>query len=160
MGSILVVDPTPMCRDLLAAVLRLKGFEVATASTGQEALLAIREQMPALVLLDLELPEIDGLAVMRVLRNNPTYRDREISCIVLTSLSDRLCVLQAGKLGAHDYILKSHFSVDDLLTRVSRVLAAHSRAEPRNTPGSSEAAEKTPEGEPAGPAVAVVAAKG
>jgi CheY-like chemotaxis protein len=120
-STILVVDHAAMCRELLAAVLGSHKYRVRTAANGREALVAVGEQIPDLILLDIDLPELDGLAILRVLRSNPQYKD--IPCMVLTSVAERDSVLESRRLGANDYMLKSHFSLDDLLTRIQRVLS-------------------------------------
>lgn len=121
-GTILVVDPAVMCRELLGAVLKSHKYEVRTVANGREALMAVGEQIPDAILLELDLPELNGLAVLRVLRSNPQYKD--IPCLVLTATADRERVLESRRLGANHYMLKSHFSLDDRLGRLERVLSA------------------------------------
>jgi DNA-binding response OmpR family regulator len=128
-----------MCRDLLAAILRLTGYQTYTAEDAHEALSVLRERTPDLMLLDIDLPEMDGLAIMRILRSNPQYKD--VHCIVLTAVTERDCVLKARKLGAHDYLLKTHFSLDDLMARITRVLGGGAS----DPPGAVEAEIALPE---------------
>ena len=114
--KILVVDDMSIFRDPIAASLRLAGFETLCASNGQEALQAIRNHRPAVVLLDVSMPVMDGITCLRAMRNEPEIA--RTSVILFTALSDRKYVLEAGRLGVQDYLLKSSFSLKELLARV------------------------------------------
>src|SRR3954469_16414921 len=116
MTKILVVDDMPIFRDPIAASLRLAGFETVCASNGQEALAAMRAHRPALVLLDLSMPVMGGLACLRAIRADPEIAKTPI--ILFTALSDKQHVMEARKLGVQEYLLKSSFSLKDLLVRV------------------------------------------
>jgi CheY-like chemotaxis protein len=70
-GPILVVEDVPNILELVAVTLRFKGYEVVTASNGEEALDRIAEQRPALVVTDILMPKLDGFALMYKLRTNP-----------------------------------------------------------------------------------------
>lgn len=71
LGPILVVEDVPNILELVAVTLRFKGYEVVTASNGEEALERIAEQRPALVVTDILMPKLDGFALMYKLRTNP-----------------------------------------------------------------------------------------
>jgi HD-like signal output (HDOD) protein/CheY-like chemotaxis protein len=116
MTKILVVDDMPIFRDPIAASLRLAGFETVCASNGQEALAATKAHRPALVLLDVSMPVMDGLACLRAIRADPEIAKTPI--ILFTALSDKQHVMEARKLGVQEYLLKSSFSLKDLLVRV------------------------------------------
>jgi CheY-like chemotaxis protein/HD-like signal output (HDOD) protein len=118
MTKILVVDDMPIFRDPIAASLRLSGFETVCASNGQEALAAVREHRPAVVLLDVSMPVMDGMTCLRTMRSEPEIAKTPV--ILFTALSDKKYVLEAGKLGVHDYMLKTSFSLKDLLARVMK----------------------------------------
>src|SRR5690606_22285521 len=90
------------------------------ASSGREALAVVASRRPDLILLDVAMPELDGLGFLKVLRSNIQYQD--IPVILLTAVAERDYVLQAAQLGARDYLLKSHFSLAELLDRVARRL--------------------------------------
>jgi CheY-like chemotaxis protein/HD-like signal output (HDOD) protein len=122
MAKILVVDDVRVFRDPIAAGLRLAGFETVCASNGQEALAAVRAHRPAVVLLDVAMPAMDGVACLRAIR-----ADREIAgtpVIMVTGRADRDLVLEARKLGVQDYLLKANFSLKELLARVAKYTAA------------------------------------
>jgi DNA-binding response OmpR family regulator len=114
--SLLVVDHDPAIAELLSVVLERAGHRVLVARDGQEALRRFFAERPALVLLDLEIPEPDGWEVLR--------RVRELSdtpVIVLTALGGELEKVQALTAGADDYVTKP-FGTAELAARVEAVL--------------------------------------
>lgn len=112
----LVVDDEPTVREVLCAYLDRGGFQVAEASDGAGALQAVRDQKPDLVLLDLMLPEVDGLSVLTEIR-----RDSSVPVIVLTALADEGDRVLGLELGADDYVVKP-FSPREVTARVKAVL--------------------------------------
>jgi len=117
MGTrILVVDDDAALADLLAYNLRNAQYEVQTAGNGREALRLAREVHPDLILLDLMLPEIDGLDVCRALR-----KDSPVPLIMITARGEETDRVVGLELGADDYIVKP-FSMRELLARVRAVL--------------------------------------
>ncbi len=115
-GTILVVDDEPKIVRQARDYLERSGFRVLTAADGQTALSVARRQRPDLIVLDLNLPGMDGLDVCRVLR-----RESDVPIIMLTARvheTDRLVGLE---LGADDYISKP-FSPRELVARVRAVL--------------------------------------
>jgi DNA-binding response OmpR family regulator len=113
---ILVVDDEPAVRDLLVYNLRKSHYETLTAFNGRQALeLALKEQ-PDLILLDLMLPEVDGLDVCRELR-----RTSKIPIIMLTARGEEVDRVVGLELGADDYVCKP-FSVRELMARIKAVL--------------------------------------
>ncbi len=124
---ILVVDDEPAVVDLLAYNLRKAHYEVVTAFTGRQALETARLNPPDLVLLDLMLPEMDGLDVCRALR-----RESRVPIIMLTARGEEIDRVVGLELGADDYVSKP-FSLRELLARVKAVLR---RAQPESPAGS------------------------
>jgi two-component system, OmpR family, alkaline phosphatase synthesis response regulator PhoP len=113
---VLVVDDDPKIVALVTAYLRNAGFDVATAADGAQALSAIREREPALVVLDLMLPEVDGVQVTREVRGWSS-----VPILMLTarsSLADRVGGLSDG---ADDYLVKP-FAPSELVARVQAIL--------------------------------------
>jgi CheY-like chemotaxis protein len=86
-GPVLVVDDYPDGREMLAEYLRFRGFSVAAATSGVEALSAAREVHPAVVLMDLRMPEMDGWEATRHLRSNPKTRDIMIVAVTAHALA-------------------------------------------------------------------------
>jgi DNA-binding response OmpR family regulator len=116
MPRILVVDDEPAVTDLLAYNLRKAHYDVLIAADGRTALRLARESAPDLVLLDLMLPEVDGLDVCRELR-----RAGQVPIIMLTARGEEVDRVVGLELGADDYVCKP-FSVRELMARVKAVL--------------------------------------
>jgi DNA-binding response OmpR family regulator len=126
-GSVLVVEDEPTIAEIVARYLERAGYETRTAADGPSALAAAFEARPDLVVLDIMLPGLDGLEVMRRLH---AQLDSQIAVILLTAKgeeSDRVTGLRAG---ADDYVVKP-FSPAELVARVDAVLrrAAGERGE-------------------------------
>ncbi len=124
--KILVVDDEPAVTDLLAYNLRKANYEVVTAANGREALNAAHQSNPDLILLDLMLPEIDGLEVCRELR-----KTSEVPIIMITARGEEIDRVVGLELGADDYVPKP-FSVRELLARIKAVLRR--AAQPESKP--------------------------
>lgn len=101
---VLVVDDEPTNRDLLSRRLQRAGFGVATAGSAAEAHEKIVEKMPAMVLLDICMPEVSGIDFLRRLRADPATRFLPV--IMVTSLSESADVVAAIEAGASDYVTK------------------------------------------------------
>ncbi len=114
--KILVVDDERKIVDLVKLYLEKSGFSVVTAGDGAAALEAFRREKPHLVVLDLNLPEIDGLDVCRGLR-----RESNVPIIMLTARDEETDRLIGLELGADDYVAKP-FSPRELAARVRAVL--------------------------------------
>lgn len=114
--KILVVDDEKKFVNVLRAYLEQAGFAVVTASDGKSALAAFRREKPNLVLLDLNLPEMDGLDVARHIR-----KESNAPIIMLTALVEETDRLIGLELGADDYITKP-FSPREVVARVRAVL--------------------------------------
>jgi two-component system OmpR family response regulator len=117
---VLVVDDQEDIREMARLVLTGAGYDVATASSGREALRLAREAPFDLMLLDINMPELDGWATLRLLRADETHDDLKVAMFsVKSEVRDKVAGL---KDGAIDYLTKP-FSVDELVTRVARILA-------------------------------------
>jgi phosphate regulon transcriptional regulator PhoB len=116
---VLIVEDEPDIRDLLVFHLQREGYHVIHARTGAEALRLVRAEPPDLVLLDLMLPEVDGLEVCRRLRQDPATRALPI--VMLTARGDEVDRVLGLELGADDYVVKP-FSPRELVARVRAVL--------------------------------------
>jgi DNA-binding response OmpR family regulator len=119
MARVLVVDDEPRIVQLVRDYLERAGFAVSTARDGREALMRARQDRPDLILLDLGLPELDGLEVTRRLR-----RDSGVPIIMLTARDDETDTVVGLELGADDYVTKP-FSPRELTARVRAVLRRH-----------------------------------
>jgi len=123
---VLVADDDPDIRELVVLKLESAGFEVRTANDGHEALAATMAEPPALVVLDLMMPKIDGIEVCRQLRANPATSSTPV--LMLTALAQASDVELGVAVGADDYLVKP-FSPRELLARVRRLLDRPDRAD-------------------------------
>src|SRR5262245_34325752 len=118
MQRVLIVDDDPDIQRLVSYNLSNAGFEVATASSGRKALETVQNQPPDLVILDLMLPDIDGMEVCRVLRQrDSTVR---IPIIMLTARGEEIDRVVGFELGADDYVPKP-FSPRELVLRIKSI---------------------------------------
>jgi len=114
--KILVVDDEPKVSDLIRAYLEKDGYDVTTAADGKHAVEVTRLQKPDLVLLDLNLPEMDGLQAFRTIRSFS-----QVPVIMVTARDDEIDKIVGLQLGADDYVTKP-FSPRELAARVGAVL--------------------------------------
>jgi DNA-binding response OmpR family regulator len=114
-GSVLVVDDEPTIGEVVSKYLERAGYETRVAADGYEALEAVAQSRPDLIVLDLMLPGIDGLEVMR------RVRDRSTAIILLTAKGEESDRVIGLRLGADDYVVKP-FSPAELVARVDAVL--------------------------------------
>ena len=121
MALILVIDDEPKIVQLVRDYLERAGFAVSTARDGREGLMRARQERPDLVVLDLGLPELDGLEVTRRLR-----AESGVPIIMLTARSDETDKVVGLELGADDYVTKP-FSPRELAARVRAVLRRQAR---------------------------------
>jgi len=125
-GPVLVVDDDPKIVQLVRAYLEREGFAVVTAGDGRAALAAIRDLTPRLIVLDLMLPEIDGMTVARRVRE-----DSDTPILMLSARSAVADRIQGISEGADDYLSKP-FSPAELVVRVKAILR---RARPARSRG-------------------------
>jgi two-component system phosphate regulon response regulator PhoB len=116
---ILVVDDEPDAVELVAFNLRQAGWDVATATDGADALGKARSLIPALIVLDIMLPEMDGLEVCKSLRRDPATA--AIPIILLTARAGEIDRVLGLELGADDYLVKP-FSPRELVLRIRNLL--------------------------------------
>ncbi len=117
--TILVADDEPYVLRSLEFILKKEGYRVLTATDGQEALEKIREERPDLVLLDIQMPRMDGNTVCQTLREAPATRDLHI--IMITAKGQEVDRLQALESGADEFITKP-YSPRKLVDRVREIL--------------------------------------
>ncbi len=128
MTTILIVEDDNTVRETLALNLRAEGYEVLSADDGEAGLKAAREGKPDLVILDVMLPQLDGLTVCRILR-----RESEVPIVLLTARGTEADKIIGLETGADDYIVKP-FSLGEFLARVRAALR-------RGRPASAAPAE-------------------
>ena len=114
--KILVVDDDPRLRELVSITLERAGYDVVTARDGQMALTCALREQPALIVLDVGLPELDGLEVCRRLRARS-----DVPILFLTARDDEIDRILGLELGADDYVTKP-FSPRELVARIKAIL--------------------------------------
>jgi DNA-binding response OmpR family regulator len=130
--KILLVDDDPDILDAISMILQTQGYQVVTARDGVEGLASLRAEKPALMILDLLMPKMDGFAVCKELQDPRWAKYRNIPILILTSVreeaSRRRYELETGlELDVDDYVEKP-VSPDILLERVGRLLKKKEKA--------------------------------
>jgi len=118
--EILVVEDDEAIRNLIVSQLQDAGFDVSTACDGVEGLASIRNRRPDAVLLDINMPNMDGFAVLEKLKSDPATS--ELPVLMLSAQSSPEDIHRAVHMGADDYIGKP-FETRQLLRRVNRILS-------------------------------------
>ena len=124
--KIIVIEDEPDIQEIITYNLKREGYQVAAVRDGREGLTLVRNQAPALVILDLMLPGMDGLSVCQQLRADPLTRD--VPIIMVSAKGEESDVVIGLGLGADDYVPKP-FSPRELLARVKAVLRRTSARE-------------------------------
>lgn len=122
--SVLLVDDEEANRLLITRRLQQEGYLVATAESGRQALDLLRLERFDLVLLDMNMPEMDGLATLDAIKSDAALKDTSV--VMLTAAKTRESVVQCLSLGAADYLVKPVSAVE-LRQRVQRCIAARSK---------------------------------
>lgn len=122
--KILIVDDEPLYIQLVKVNLEAEGYQVNSAHDGEEALKSIEEEMPALIILDLMMPVLDGITTTARIR-----QFSDVPIIILTALGEEQDRVRGLNIGADDYMVKP-FSANELVARVRAVM--------RRTTGSTE----------------------
>jgi DNA-binding response OmpR family regulator len=169
-ANILVVDDTPANLNVLSSLLTQQGYKVRPANSGELALMVVQHAAPDLILLDIQMPKLDGFEVCRRLREHNHTRD--IPVIFISALDDVLDKVEAFEAGGADYITKP-FQILEVLARVKHqltlhhqrktIVAANALAQRLRTPldqlcAYAEAAASSPGAPPSAEQVAAVAA--
>jgi len=129
MSTILVVDDTALAREAVAKLLEYEGFTVLRAEHGRDAWAMMYDNTPDLIVLDLMMPEMDGITLLRMIRRSNRWENLPV--VVLTGASDDQKLIQrARELKIQDLVPKASFGFDDLLSRIKTHLGPSSRARP------------------------------
>jgi DNA-binding response OmpR family regulator len=120
MAKILIAEDEPDIRELVAFMLRFAGYEVITASNGEEAVQTASREIPDLILMDVRMPRMTGYDACRAMKLNPDLHDVPV---VFLSAKGQESEIQSGlEAGAEEYLLKP-FSPDELTHRVRAILS-------------------------------------
>ncbi len=133
--TILVVEDEPSIAEVVGLYLKRAGYQVRTAADGKIAMTTLENEIPDLVILDLMLPEIDGLSLTRWLRDRS-----DVPIIMLTARREEIDRIAGLEMGADDYVVKP-FSPQELVSRVRAVMRRIKRASAQSgqqAPASTE----------------------
>lgn len=119
MAEILAVDDDKHIADLLKVVLEQEGYKVVPVYGGQEALEKLKQMKPDLVLLDIQMPKMNGWQVLEAIKQDENTKD--IPVVMLTGMESDFDKETMKAKGVEDYIMKP-FMFDDLLSRVKKIL--------------------------------------
>jgi two-component system OmpR family response regulator len=122
---VLVVDDEPNIVDVISMALRFEGFDVASASTGADAIASVAAKRPQLLVLDVMLPDIDGFEVARRLAS----AREAVPIIFLTARDSTEDVVRGLSIGGDDYVTKP-FSLEELIARIRTILRRTGQAAP------------------------------
>jgi two-component system KDP operon response regulator KdpE len=122
-GTILVVDDEPQIRRVMRTALAAQGYAVAEAKSGEEALDRVRDERPDLILLDVNMPGMDGLEACREIRGSS-----DVPIVMLTVRNSERDKVNALDAGADDYVVKP-FGIEELLARIRAALRRAAPAE-------------------------------
>ena len=121
MSTILVVDDATLCREAVSTLLEYEGFTVVRACHGRDAWALMYDHTPDLVLLDLMMPDMDGVTLLRMIRRSERWHDLPV--IVLTGVDDDHTLIdRARELKIQDLVPKASFDFNDLLACMKRHL--------------------------------------
>jgi DNA-binding response OmpR family regulator len=118
--TILLVEDDAFVSDIYQTKLGQEGFFVLVAENGIEAMKRLEEKIPDIVLLDIVMPYMDGMEVLKKMKENSKWQN--IPVILLTNLSDKDKVEEGLGLGASDYLIKSHFTPAEVVSKVNTLL--------------------------------------
>jgi len=121
-NKILLVEDDSFLREICAKKLTKEGFAVHEVIDGEQALEDLEKVNPNLVLLDIILPTIDGFEVLKKIRANKNKKISEVPIIMLSNLGQEGDVKKAMDLGANNYLIKAHFTTEEITKKVKREL--------------------------------------
>lgn len=122
MAKILLVEDDNNLREIYEARLKAEGYDIASASNGEEALVVAKKEQPDLVIADVMMPRISGFEMLDILRN--TQGLEHVKVIMLTALGQAEDKTRADQLGADRYLVKSQVTLEDIVKAASDLLAS------------------------------------
>lgn len=160
MAKVLLVEDDNNLREIYEARLQAEGYDIVTASDGEEALVVAKNEKPDLVISDVMMPKISGFEMLDILRNTDGLKD--VKVIMLTALGQAEDKTRADQLGANRYLVKSQVTLEDIVKTAHQLLddesappivaaPAAAMAAPATPPVASEPAISAPPTSPVGP---------
>lgn len=118
--KILIIEDDAFLLELCSRKIKEMNFEILEATDGESGLEIIRKEKPDLVLLDLGLPKMDGMEVLKRVRKDP--KTKQIKVLIFSNYSDRQKVKEGLGLEVSDYLIKAHFTLDEVVEKIQKLL--------------------------------------
>lgn len=120
--KVLLVEDDSFLRDICAKKLTKEGFRVFEILDGEEAIKNLEKIEPDIILLDIILPTVDGFVVLEKIRSNKNEKIKRTPVIMLSNLGQKEDIDKALSLGANDYLIKAHFTTEDIIEKIKKEL--------------------------------------
>lgn len=117
---VLIIEDEPSILKLLAESFKQSGFKISLAPSAEKGLELFRKNRPDLILLDIILPKMDGLTMLKILRQSPGGHG--IPVIVLSNINDHKIISEALRIGVYDFLIKSDVNFTRVVEQVKEVL--------------------------------------
>ncbi len=118
--KVVLVEDEKMLADMYATKFAMEGFETSKAYDGAAGLALAKEVQPDIILLDVIMPKLDGFAVLKQLKEDPSVKD--VPVILLTNLGQDEDIKKGKELGAADYFVKANHTPAEVVTKIREVL--------------------------------------
>jgi CheY-like chemotaxis protein len=126
MAKVLIVDDDTATAHVLERLFRMDGHQPTVAASGTDAIASVRALRPDIILLDVMMPDIDGMEVLQRVRADPDPTTAAVPVIMYSAMSDPNTIARAKSHGASDYWIKASLTFNDILQRIARHLRASS----------------------------------
>ena len=124
-GKVLLVEDDPPMVKMYSTKLKMEGFEVEIAYDGEEGLKKVEEWKPDLVVLDLMIPKMGGMDVLREIRNDPKIK--KVPVLILSNLSQEQDIQLAKQLGVKEFLIKANFTPGQVVEKIKQSLTQLNR---------------------------------
>jgi DNA-binding response OmpR family regulator len=118
-GDLLIAEDDPVLRQLYQRKFSLEGYQIRTANDGEEAVKLLTEQLPSLLVLDINMPKMDGFQVLELLPKEK----RTFPVIMLSNLADDRTLARSKELGADGFLVKKDMTIKGLLELVEKLIS-------------------------------------
>lgn len=122
MTKIAIIEDDPVISQMYRMKFEADGFEVQLANNGERGVYMVKQELPDIILMDLQMPEMDGATALAKIRQ--TDRGKNIPVIILTNLGEEEAPKEIRNLGIHSYIVKAELTPRQVVQRVKEALAA------------------------------------
>jgi DNA-binding response OmpR family regulator len=119
-SKILIIEDDPYVQRMYQRMFGFQKYRTEMVSNGEEGLKAIKKEKPDLILLDIILPKMNGLEVLKKIKKDP--KNKDIPVLMLTNVGETETVEEAAKLGAESYMIKADFSPAEVIKQVRKYL--------------------------------------